>query len=79
LEEDHIKLISYGMICGVHHMHKANIIHRDLKPANILVNEDCEAKVCDFGLARGLPELQTIPEEAEESKSSEPPPAAAPK
>lgn len=32
----------------------ADIIHRDLKPSNVLVNLNCDIKVCDFGLARGL-------------------------
>ena len=36
-------------------MHSANIIHRDLKPANILMNERCQVKISDFGLARSLP------------------------
>ena len=35
-------------------MHKANVLHRDLKPGNILVNVNCEAKICDFGLSRGI-------------------------
>lgn len=33
-------------------MHSADIVHRDLKPANILLNQTCDLKVCDFGLAR---------------------------
>ena len=39
----------------MNYIHSANILHRDLKPANILVNEDCNVKICDFGLARTDP------------------------
>ncbi len=45
------------------YVHSASVIHRDLKPGNLLVNADCELKICDFGLARGFEsrpeELQT--------------------
>ena len=36
------------------YVHSAGIIHRDLKPSNIAVNEDCELKILDFGLARSV-------------------------
>lgn len=56
LEADHIQLITYNILCGMKYIHSANILHRDLKPANILLNEDCEVKICDFGLARSIQE-----------------------
>lgn len=36
------------------YLHSAGLIHRDLKPSNILVNEACDAKLCDFGLVRSI-------------------------
>lgn len=42
----------YQMLRGLKYVHSAGVIHRDLKPSNILVNENCDLKLCDFGLAR---------------------------
>ncbi|CAF4614426.1 unnamed protein product, partial [Rotaria magnacalcarata] len=36
------------------YLHSANVIHRDMKPSNVLLNQQCRAKICDFGLARSL-------------------------
>ncbi|HEY6448372.1 MAG TPA: serine/threonine-protein kinase [Acidobacteriaceae bacterium] len=40
-------------ICdAVQHAHQRGLIHRDLKPVNILVGEDGQPKILDFGVAR---------------------------
>jgi len=49
---DHIQLFTYQILRGLKYIHSANIIHRDLKPRNILVNRNCDLKICDFGLSR---------------------------
>eukprot|EP00475_Leptophrys_vorax_P004206 TRINITY_DN1251_c0_g1_i1.p1 TRINITY_DN1251_c0_g1~~TRINITY_DN1251_c0_g1_i1.p1 ORF type:complete len:474 (+),score=140.17 TRINITY_DN1251_c0_g1_i1:58-1479(+) len=54
LSEDHIAYIVYQILCGLKYIHSAKVIHRDLKPGNILINADCQVKICDLGLARGL-------------------------
>ena len=37
---------------GLDYMHNRGVIHRDLKPSNILLDEDGNAYLSDFGLAR---------------------------
>lgn len=44
---------------GLKYIHSGKVVHRDLKPRNLLVNSNCDLKICDFGLARAiLPNLK---------------------
>ena len=52
LTDAHFQSFIYQILCGLKYIHSANVLHRDLKPGNLLVNADCELKICDFGLAR---------------------------
>lgn len=42
------------MAKAIYYLHTADLVHRDIKPSNVLVNENCLAKICDFGLVRSV-------------------------
>ncbi|KAL9940260.1 hypothetical protein V8E36_000965 [Tilletia maclaganii] len=64
LSDDHAQYFTYQILRALKAMHSADVIHRDLKPSNLLLNANCDLKVCDFGLARSI-------RTAEPSKSGE--------
>merc|ERR1712113_706079 len=45
-----------GILRALQHVHGKRIIFRDLKPENVLIGEDGEAKLADFGLASAMSE-----------------------
>ncbi|CAN6381926.1 unnamed protein product [Urochloa humidicola] len=50
--------VAVGTARGIEYLHERcarRIVHRDIKPANILLMDDYEPLICDFGLARWLP------------------------
>jgi mitogen-activated protein kinase 1/3 len=54
LSLDHVQYFIYQVLRALKYIHSANVLHRDLKPSNLLVNSNCDLKICDFGLARGV-------------------------
>lgn len=56
---DHVQYFVYQILRGLKYIHTANVLHRDLKPSNLLVNSNCDLKICDFGLARGVEDEQS--------------------
>ncbi|KAG6406030.1 hypothetical protein SASPL_133626 [Salvia splendens] len=52
----------YQILRGLKYIHSANVLHRDLKPSNLLLNANCDLKICDFGLARVTSETDFMTE-----------------
>ncbi|CAI2380736.1 unnamed protein product [Moneuplotes crassus] len=58
LEKEHpvnqeaIKFFAAGILNGLEYLHSKNIAHRDLKPSNILLDDNLDVKITDFGTAK---------------------------
>jgi serine/threonine protein kinase len=52
LSDKEVKFFAANIINGMEHIHGRGIIHRDLKPSNILLGDDFNPKIADFGTAK---------------------------
>ena len=50
------------MVLGLSHCHCRSVLHRDIKLDNILLDNDEEIKICDFGVSRVISKNQNITE-----------------
>ncbi|XP_014890942.1 mitogen-activated protein kinase 15 isoform X1 [Poecilia latipinna] len=58
LKDIHKRYVMYQLFKANKYLHSGNVIHRDEKPSNVLLDTDCIVKLCDFGLARSLNQIQ---------------------
>eukprot|EP00927_Polykrikos_kofoidii_P017639 TRINITY_DN18059_c0_g1_i1.p1 TRINITY_DN18059_c0_g1~~TRINITY_DN18059_c0_g1_i1.p1 ORF type:complete len:590 (+),score=147.70 TRINITY_DN18059_c0_g1_i1:87-1772(+) len=50
----------HQILSGVEQIHKINVVHRDLKPENLLLDENSNIKIVDFGLSNMYKEDQLL-------------------
>ncbi|KAK8564497.1 hypothetical protein V6N13_005296 [Hibiscus sabdariffa] len=50
--QSEVKCLMLQLLEGVKYLHDNWVLHRDLKTSNLLLNNQGELKICDFGLAR---------------------------
>ncbi|KAK7200636.1 mitogen-activated protein kinase [Novymonas esmeraldas] len=60
LAAGHGQYFTLQLLCALQYAHSAHVLHRDLKPGNLLTDSECNLKLADFGLARGIGQDDTM-------------------
>ncbi|OHT02059.1 TKL family protein kinase [Tritrichomonas foetus] len=60
LSTTRLTVIAYEVAVGMEHLHSMNIVHRDLKTLNILLDEEGDGCVADFGLSGMMKDNQEL-------------------
>ena len=59
IDPEEVLRLGIGMLKGLSALHDRGIIHREIKPENILLNDEGEPRITDFGIARSTNERIT--------------------
>ena len=54
LDESHARFFFKQIASGLKYCHKNLVVHRDIKLDNLLIDEEGQIKICDFGVSRRL-------------------------
>jgi mitogen-activated protein kinase 1/3 len=68
VQNEHVETLMYNILCALNFLKTSNIMHRDLKPSNILITPECNVKICDFGMARSVEEVDPSQQQAKHKK-----------
>lgn len=60
LSPTRLTIIAYEVAVGIEHLHSLDIVHRDLKTLNILLDEEGDGCVADFGLSGMMKDNQEL-------------------
>ncbi|KAF8185738.1 kinase-like domain-containing protein [Pholiota molesta] len=52
--EERARKFFQQIISGIEYSHRLKIVHRDLKPENVLLDDDLNVKIADFGLSNEI-------------------------
>jgi serine/threonine-protein kinase len=54
LESGEAVRITEGILTALEYSHRAGVVHRDIKPGNVMITNNGQVKVMDFGIARAI-------------------------